>query len=511
VSSSWKYGRAKDAINDRIDDVENVTIVDYKREMSLDNIPTGKAYRLDAVHMYADITNLPELLGTTEIEGERCHKRTLRFLNLHQRAVSRILARCDALRVDFHNQRLHAVIAKPYGPDVEKKRVTRAVAIGKLIIDVLAVTGDDSDDIPNAKVRVGIDTGLALAVNNGRSGNREPLFLGSPANYAAKLASNRSAGGIFLTNAARGAAGLAIVDDGDEDTSPLTAKEIADCQEHAALDVTSERIVKEWRQDNEDHPIGSFDFSRPTPPLRNLDISSLTPGNSRRMEATSVYADIDGFTNYVAEHIQNNPEDVVRCFHVIRSELDRVLSSDFDGRRIRFIGDCIHGLLMSGTAYQTDVEDTISTSTLCAGGLRSSFDLSLERLRESGVETAGLGLAIGYEFGPMTVTRLGMHGDRIRCSVSRGVVNSEIEQCRCMGTESAIGQLAYNAASTAVRKLFGSNRKIKHLTYDIAIEALSADGDKVAKAATAAAYAVAAPAMAKAAEQPFRPYAMRPK
>ena len=40
----------------------------------------------------------------------------------------------------------------------------------------------------------------------------------------------------------------------------------------------------------------------------------------------------------------------------------------------------------------------------------------------------------------------------------------------------------------------------------MAVDSLTADGDKVAKAATIAAYMVSAPAMAKAAEQPFRPY-----
>lgn len=53
----------------------------------------------------------------------------------------------------------------------------------------------------------------------------------------------------------------------------------------------------------------------------------------------------------------------------------------------------------------------------------------------------------------MTVTRLGMQGDRLRCSVSRGVLASEAEQCRYSGTESAIGQSAYDGGTSALRKL----------------------------------------------------------
>lgn len=59
---NWKYDRAKRAIDKRIEDVSDVVIVDYTRDMSLDSIPTNKAYRMDAVHLYADITNLDDIL-----------------------------------------------------------------------------------------------------------------------------------------------------------------------------------------------------------------------------------------------------------------------------------------------------------------------------------------------------------------------------------------------------------------------------------------------------------------
>ena len=212
MTNTWTYDRAKAAIDARIKDVENVTVVDYNRETSLQSIPTNKAYRMDGVHLYIDIVNFEEMLWSTDFEGETSHKRALRFLNLHFRAVHRILADADAIRVDFHNQRLHAVIAKPYGKDAAGDRVDRAVALAKLIVDVLAETGDDDENIPNAKVRVGIDTGKALAVNNGRNGYREPLFLGRPANIAAKLSSNNKAIGIYLSNDARDAIHLETVD-----------------------------------------------------------------------------------------------------------------------------------------------------------------------------------------------------------------------------------------------------------------------------------------------------------
>lgn len=506
MTKSWKHDRAADHIAKKLKDVESVTILDYRRDMSLENIPSNKAYRIDGVHLYADILNLSDMLNVTADEGVTCHRRTLRFLNLHYRAVHRVLDRCDARRVDFHNQRLHSVLTKPYNTetDAEAKRVRRAVAIAQLIIDVLQETGDDDEMIPNAQVRVGIDTGTALAVNNGRRGGREPLFLGAPANHAAKMSGGGTKAGIYLTNEAREAIGLGTVD--KPAATALTTVEIEDCQEKAALEVSKDKIVKEWEEDLEKNPIGSFNFARHTPPLRTLDITALTPANSRRQEAASVYADIDGFTAYVAKHIEDAAEDVVRVFHVIRAELDRVLTCDFDGRRIRFIGDCLHGLLCDGTVQTTDDAATVSTATLCAGALRSSFELCLEKLEEKGIDTEALGLAIGFELGPMTVTRLGMHGDRVRCSVSRGVLASEAEQSRCTGSETALGTFAYDAGTQAVRDLFGTRRKVSGLDYNEAVEALSEKGDETAKTVKKAAFATFAPAIAAASDRTVRPY-----
>lgn len=504
MANTWQHDRAKTAIDKRIKDVESVTVVDYTRSTSLVSIPTNKAYRLDAVHLYVDIVNFEEMLWSTDSEGETSHKRALRFLNLHYRAVHRILAEVDAIRVDFHNQRLHAVISKPYGETSDGDRVDRAVAIAKLISDVVAETGDDDEKIPNAKVRIGIDTGKALAVNNGRNGYREPLFLGRPANIAAKLASNNKATGIYLSNEARAAIELDSVD--IPANTKLTSDEIKQCEDNAQLGLSKDSIVKEWRKDNNNNPIGAFSFTRTTPPLTNLDIKGLTPGNSRRMEMVSVYADVDNFTAYVDAHIDDDPEDVVRCLHVIRAELDRVLSADFSGRRIRFIGDCVHGHILEGTTHTTDTDATISTAVLCAGGLRSSFDLAIERLQDNGVDTDDLGLAIGFDFGPGSITRLGMQGSRVRCSTGRSVLLSEAEQKRCDGAQTAIGQSAYDSGPPSVRKLFGSNRRISNLTYDVALDALAADDDSTAKAARAIQYAAASPAIARAAETPFRPH-----
>lgn len=484
AARTWRQDTAEKRIKARLAEVATVEVKDYVRDTDLGNLGRNCAYRVDGVHIYVEVLNVDDMLGVTATEGPTCHRRTLRFLNLHFRAVHRILNRVGAIHVDFHNQRLHAVVVKPYGDEAE--RIHKAVAIAKLIANVLQNTGEESEDpIPAAEIRIGIDSGVTLAVNNGRRGHREPLFLGPAANLAAKLASGHELDGIYLTNTARDTAGFDTVK--DDALTALTPLQIWNSEEVASLDVTCDEIIKDWKKDLAESPIGVFEFTAHTPPYSNLDLEVLTPANSRRQDAISIYADIDGFTGYVANHISNDfsAKDVVRVLHVLRSEMDAVLSSDFAGRKIRFIGDCVHGILVEGTAAQTEIKQTITNAVLCAGAIRSSFDLSLKILSNSNKSVDGLGIAIGLEYGPVAVTRLGIKGEKIRCCVSRAVLASETAQLNCDGAETELGRTAFAAASEPVKKLLGEKRKRAYLTYAVAVDELAASQDADAKASKA--------------------------
>jgi hypothetical protein len=89
--------------------------------------------------------------------------------------------------------------------------------------------------------------------------------------------------GIYLTNNARKAIGSLAVP--NEDSTSLSASEIRDCQNKAKLGVTAEQIVKEWKEDLKNTPIGDFGFSAHTPPYSTLDIELLAAKNSRRQDA----------------------------------------------------------------------------------------------------------------------------------------------------------------------------------------------------------------------------------
>jgi class 3 adenylate cyclase len=155
--------------------------------------------------------------------------------------------------------------------------------------------------------------------------------------------------------------------------------------------------------------------------------------------------------------------EAVRDLHVLRSEMNAVLQEDFSGRKVRFIGDCIHGLIAEGDQSSTDSRRSVELATACVGALRSSFDLCRGMLPSA----RALGLAIGFELGATPISRIGIRGERaVRVASSRATLTSELCQSVCSGTETKIGEAAFAAASADTQRLFVSDYKAAGLDFD---------------------------------------------
>jgi hypothetical protein len=85
ATRSWSEDRAKKRIDANIDalPLQGIEIKKYVRDTDLTNILGHIAYRVNGAQLYADILNLNDMLHVTAVEGETCHRRTLRFLNMH--------------------------------------------------------------------------------------------------------------------------------------------------------------------------------------------------------------------------------------------------------------------------------------------------------------------------------------------------------------------------------------------------------------------------------------------
>lgn len=182
------------------------------------------------------------------------------------------------------------------------------------------------------------------------------------------------------------------------------------------------------------------------------------------MPLVSVFADLSGYTKYVDAAIASGRiGEAIRALYVIREELQNVVEEDFDGRKVRFIGDCIHALLAVGTRTKTDDRKSVIQSFECAGGLRSSFLICQEEL--TGLEA--LGLTIGIEYGWTPVSRIGIHGVRsVRLASSGATATSEQMQRDCGDNEVKFGPNAMTLIPAAYHDLANASGVAAALTYD---------------------------------------------
>lgn len=443
---SWNKQRSVDRIQDAINAVKTIGVNDLVRDVDLGSLPLTTAYRVDGVHIYIDILNTRGMLDVANGESEKSHKRLLRFLHLYQRVADlELFSKTDAVKVDFQNERLHFVLYKPYGN--EKRRIAQAVAVAALFKKVIQEGNGLHAELMNASLSIGIESGVTLAVTNGTKGDREPLFLGYSANHAAHLLGKP---GLFAGEAARRIMGWSA-----DESVPLTDANVEECALAAKLDVSIERLKTAWQRELDDHPLAEFAFSRPTPPLSGLDLDSLSPANSKRLEGCYIVADIDGFTKFVDDAVRDHTEaQAIQTLHVMRKELRDVLN-DFGGRKVRYVGDALDGIIAEGTSQTTNLSETVTTAALTAAGMRSSFGLILERLPTA----QKLGLAIGVELGPISITRLGVKGRRDRCAVGEAVIVAE-EQQRAVGAsnQTQLGPNALKHGSKPLREVFAHTR-----------------------------------------------------
>ena len=446
------------------------------------------------VHVYANLIDYDRFLEDVGRETEGGSRILLEFLHLHYSGLDRLIDAHGAQRVDHHGGRVHAVVLEPVGDQNEAERVKIALSLAAAMRELVGEASAAHQNRFGSRIRVGVESGQALAVNGGKRNEPEPLFIGDAANLAAKLADGDEEG-VAVGIRARAVLAASVIN--PVTTGGLLLNEASYVRRggplHAAFGSKTavDEAFASFRTD-ELAKAGSpanFAFFRHPLPLRTIDFAQLLPSRTARQESSSLFADLSGFTQYVHDGIAaKGIAQVVSNLHVLRGEMAAVLR-DFGGRKIRFIGDCVHGVLAEGTQASTSDLDTIRQAVKCAGAIRSSFELCQQML--PGISE--LGINVGIEHGTTPITRLGLRGDRsVRCASSRAVTVSERVQQGCKNNQTALGPNALAKAPAAIRNAFGWSGVLTELDYF---------------AALAFASAMTAPAIARAVAVPAEPHA----
>ncbi len=501
----WNRDTAKNRITKSLEDCPQFEVqqfLDYQRsyraqqlsqnedqldvEPPLFRLPKGKAIVVDTVQIYFSIANLDDYKLESGEETELSHEKAMRLLHLYYSVADRVIEGSPAQRVDFHSGRIHAVVIDKDGGGFTRDLLAEAFAFINDFVRVanaanLEIAGNEFE----TNLRVGVDIGTCVAINNGSGIEQEPMFLGSAANHAAKLAEGRHPG-IYLSSRIRDILRMPIGDFAskniplsDEDLRTNSARRSENNEliygEQDRSGYTRE-IIENWkgevkRGEMPDLTIPNFQFRYKEPPLRKIDYADLYPSNSIRMPMVSMFADLSGYTDYIDNAVaMGKIKSAVQALYVIRQEFQNVVESDFGGRKVRFIGDCIHSIIAEGSPSATDERKSVSTAVQCAGALHSSFILCKEIL--GGITS--LGLSIGAEIGTTPVSRIGIRGDRsVRVASSMATACSEVMQQECDKNGLKLGPKAFRAAPAALSDILDENGRSLELNYNDVIVCLS--------------------------------------
>ncbi len=503
---AWRHEKARQRIRQLIEEAPQVEVRRFADEYMpnyearrerlvasgeqvsppLFDLGKGSAVMVDTVQIYIRITNYDEYRIEEGRETHASHERALRFLHLYYSACDRVIEQTSAQRVDFHGSRMHAVVLDQLGTGVDQQNIAEAFAF---IRDFRAVAELANQELANseftARFRVGVDVGPCVAINNGTGLEQEPMFLGSSANHAAKLAEGEQPG-IYISDRVRALLNLPVLGifEGMQDLDESVFDRVIGSLETlvaptpGSLDPLGipEALVEAWRGEIRanrvpDPTMPRFVFHHKEPPLSGIDYAELSPSNSIRMTLVSLFADLSGYTAFIDAAIRaGGIAEAVRALYVIREEFQNVVEEDFGGRKVRFIGDCIHALLAEGTRTETDDRSSVTQGFLCAGGLRSSFGICQNEL----ANITSLGLAIGAELGPTPVSRIGIRGQRsVRLASSVASATSEKMQRDCKDNETKFGPNARRIMPTALNDLTDARGAALGLTYDDVSTSLS--------------------------------------
>ena len=492
---AWEYGRARKRILEFDANAPQVRVEEYEKEYRpriveararlvkagaaaadtapLYDLPDGEAVLVETVQIYVRAESYDEVRLEGDVETPRSHARALSFLHLLYGAGDRVVGKVGAQRVDFHGARMHAVVIEPSGEAGRRERITTGLALAQEMIELARQAGQQIAQDQNfpLRFRVGIDIGPCVAINSGRSDDREPMFIGPAANHAAQLAEG-NAEGIYLSDRVRQAFDLSRRTLNEEFSIAASATELGVVEAAGGgrgIEIAAAARLDEWVKDMREHRAttldpGAFQFHYHTPPLADIDYADLSPSRSIRMPLASIFADLDGYTKFIDRCMATGClPDAVRLLHILRSEFNAVFQRDFGGRKVRFIGDCIHGVIAAGNSREVDRAETVALATRCAGGLRSSFLVCQDTIAKANE----VGLAIGYELGETPVSRIGIRGDRsVRVASSLATKGSELCQRDCNHVQTKIGERAFAAATANIRKLFDGDRKADNLTFE---------------------------------------------
>lgn len=445
---SWQYQRSLNRIQQHLSTMGEITVTKLTREADLESLLSETNCReIYGAHVYVNIPNFARLATETDgLYAQDDYKRLIQVVHIYQREVTRIVESFGGVFVHFQGPKLHALFYRPI--DNSEKLAVRAVLLQLILKDfVRSIFNPAFPHYEDFTIAGGTDLGSAIGTSNGINGDRELLFLGAPANHAAKIID--SGGRLRLTQR--------IYEALPDDLKSLcfnvvTSDELDELLKAHGCVWKRNVSTKNVEDDKKCFPLKDITYSSAEVPI---DLDSLSIRNNKRVLAASIFADVSGFTRYIdAATSSQDKRNALRVFHAIRKEMARVVKGDFNGLRIQYQGDRVQGLFH----LPKDEEASIAMKAVeAAVGLQSSMKHTLKAYLP---EIGDLRLAIGVDMDITLVTRLGAHGQRDRICLGKAVECAAQLEERSKGGQIAVSRRIYDLLPDCLRDRFAYNSTV---------------------------------------------------
>lgn len=482
---SWKYDTSKERVQKHADNMGEIEIKKLTREADLNNLSETRCREIYGAHVYFAVCNFAKM-ATEDASDENEYKRLIQAIHIYQREVARIVEhddKFDGVRVHFQGAKLHALFYRPI--DNSEKIAIKAFLLQAVLRDFVENVFNPSFEFyEDFEAAGGADIGDAIGTRNGSRSDRELLFLGAPANYAAKII-NKS-GQFRLTKELFDSLPEKLqnyclkINEDIYQIKNISQEILDELLEDYSVSWNREASAERIKNDKKKFPLKDIVYSSTSV---KINIDSLGINNNRRVLASSVFGDIVGFTAYIdGAETEDKQREALKVLHVIRKEMATVVKTDFDGIRVQFQGDRVQGLYH----LPKDDESKIATEAVDAAvGLQSSMEKTIKEVLP---EAKNLKLAVGVDIDTTLVTKLGTHAHRDRICLGEGVEDAAKYEEKCGGGQIGVSTRVYNALP---------ERLSKHFNYDKSLGCYVAENltaDKVERAEKAAHAVAGAPA-----------------
>ncbi len=463
---SWEYDKSIKRIRHHLDTMGKIEIRPFSRTDNLEELLRETVCReIYGTHVYVAVPNFARLasLGSG---AQREYQRLIQAVHLYQRAVTQLVELFGGECIHFQGSKLHALFYQPrrqraFNRGTQKRRQLSAQAVlFELALKEFVQTmfNPAFPGFGDFTIAAGTDQGIAIGTRDGIRGDQELLFLGSPANHAAKI--------IGPANSLRLTENVYAALPGDlRKRCSSVGQNLYQLELVAgnALDKLLKDHSLSWKRDvfirrledaKRQCPFAKIVYGDADAPI---DLDRLSIFDNKRVVGASLFADVSGFTGYIdAARTKREKLTALKVFHAIRKEMARVIKDDYQGLRIQYQGDRVQGLFH----LPKDKEAAIAAKAVnTAIGLQRSMQQTLPACLP---EIAELQLKVGIDLGTTLVSRLGTRGERDRICLGEAVERAALCEEKSMGGQIRITRRVLDVLPEDLRKHFSCKQQAQY-------------------------------------------------